>query len=104
MSRAEERDGVGPVLEADEVGDAIIAAIREANPGATILERGSYRRVLVPDRCVVRRAAIERALGRPFRLPGDLELVMPSFKGTIEITDDEVVWTWRSQRPGWPSP
>ena len=89
------RDPVGPVLEADEVGDAIIAAIREANPGATVLDRGGYRRVLVPGRCVVARAAIERALGRPFRLPADLELVMPAFQGTMQISDDEVVWSWR---------
>ncbi len=88
-------DSVGPVLEADgEVSDAIIAAIREANHGVTVLDRGGYVRVLVPDRCVVRREAIERALGRSFRLPSDLELVMPSFKGAIEITDDEVVWAW----------
>jgi len=90
------RDGVGPVLEADDIGRAIIAAIREANTGVTVLDRGGYLRVLVPGRCVVRRAAIERALGRPFRLPGDLELVMPSFQGAIRITDDEVVWSWRT--------
>jgi toluene monooxygenase system protein D len=89
-------DQVGPVLEADEVGHAIIAAIREANAEVTVLDRGGYLRVLVPGRCVVGRAAIERALGRGFRLPGDLELVMPSFKGTIQITDDEVVWSWRN--------
>jgi len=86
-------DEVGPVLEASEVGHAIVAAIREANPGATVVDRGAYLRVLVPGRCVVRRDAIARLLGRPFRLPGDLELVMPSFKGRIAIGDDEVVWS-----------
>lgn len=91
-----EHDAVGPVLEPDEVGAAIIAAIREANPGVTVLDRGGYLRVLVPGRCVVERAAIERALGRPFRLPGDLELVMPSFQGAMRMTDDEVVWSWRT--------
>jgi hypothetical protein len=91
-------DCVGPVLEADgEVSDAIVAAIREANPDVTVLDRGSYVRVLVPNRCVVRRAAIERALGRSFRLPGDLELVMPAFKGAIVISDDEVVWAWSAE-------
>jgi toluene monooxygenase system protein D len=91
-------DSVGPVLETDEVAEAIIAAIREDNADVTVVNRAGYLRVLVPGRCVVRRAAIERVLGRPFRLPGDLELVMPSFKGAIEITDDEVVWAWRSGR------
>jgi hypothetical protein len=86
-------DGVGPVLEASEVGHAIVAAIREAHPDATVIDRGSYLRVLVPGRCVVRRDAIARLLGRPFALPGDLELAMPSFKGRIAIGDDEVVWS-----------
>jgi toluene monooxygenase system protein D len=89
------RDEVGPVLEADEVGQAIVAAIREANPEVRVIDRGGYLRVLVPGRCVVARAAVERLLGRAFRLPGDLELVMPSFQGAIEITDDEVAWAWR---------
>lgn len=87
---------VGPVLEASEVGHAIVAAIREAHPEVSVLDRGGYLRVGVPGRCVVRRAAIERALGRAFRLPGDLELAMPSFQGAIEMTDDEVVWSWRT--------
>jgi toluene monooxygenase system protein D len=93
-----EVDSVGPVLEPDEVAEAIIAAIREDNADVTVLDRAGYLRVLVPGRCVVRRAAIERALGRPFRLPADLEMVMPAFKGAIEITDDEVVWMWRTGR------
>jgi hypothetical protein len=91
-------DSVGPVLEHDEVAEAIIAAIREANPDVTVMDRAGYFRVLVPGRCVVRRAVIERVLGRAFRLPADLEMVMPSFKGAIEITEDEVVWFWRSGR------
>jgi hypothetical protein len=86
-------DEVGPVLEASDVGRAIVAAIREANPGATVVDRGAYLRVLVPGRCVVHRDAIARVLGRPFALPGDLEMVMPSFKGRISIGDDEVVWS-----------
>lgn len=92
----ERRGSVGPVLEADDVGRAIVAAIREANADVAVLDRGGYLRVMVPGRCVVSRAAIEQALGRAFRLPGDLELVMPSFQGAIRITDDEVVWSWRT--------
>ena len=94
-----ETDHVGPVLEGDgQVVEAIIAAIREAHPDARVLDRGGYLRVLVPHRCVVRRAAVERALGRPFRLPGDLELVMPSFKGAIDVSQDQVIWEWQSER------
>jgi len=91
-------DTVGPVLDASTDGRAIAAAIRADNPGAVVVDRGSYLRVLVPLRCAIRRDAIERVLGKPFALPGDLEQLMPSFKGTLTITDDEVVWAW--VRPG----
>jgi hypothetical protein len=83
---------VGPVLEAGETARAVIAAIRELNEGVEVRDRGSYVRVLVRRRCRVTRRAIEHTLGRPFRLPGDLEIVMPSFKGTFTVTDDEAVW------------
>lgn len=96
---AAENDRVGPVLEGDgQVVEAIIAAIREAHPDVAVIDRGGYLRVMVPHRCVVTRAAVERALGRVFRLPGDLELVMPSFKGAIDVSDDQVVWEWQSER------
>ena len=94
------RDCVGPVLEPGEIADAVIAAIREGGGDVTVQDRGAYLRVLVPERCVARRDAIERALGRPFHLPGDLERVMPSFQGTIAIDDDRVQWSWAPREPG----
>ena len=87
-----EAEGVGPVLEAGEVAEAIVAAIREANPGVSIQNRGSYVRVTAAGRCVLERRAVERILGRPFRLPGDLEQLMPAFSGKISFTGEEVVW------------
>jgi hypothetical protein len=84
---------VGPVLESGEVAQAIVDAIRAAHPGARVLDRGSYWRVLVVAPCRVTRAAIEARLGRAFVLPGDLERVMPSFKGKLLISDDEVSWS-----------
>ncbi len=86
-------NGVGPVLDAGDLGRAVAAAIRATNPGTDVIDRGSYLRVLVPGRCVLRRDAVERELGRSFTLPGDLELLMPSFKGTMTMTADEVIWT-----------
>jgi MmoB/DmpM family len=88
-------DTVGPVLDAGDVARAVIEAIRADNPEVAVVDRGAYLRVLVPRRCVVRRDAIARALGRDFRLPGDLERVMPSFKGTLAIDDDHAEWSWR---------
>jgi len=90
----ETRDWVGPVLHRCPIADAVVAAIEEENPRARIVDRGAYLRVLTPERCRVTRAAIERRTGEPFRLPPDLELIMPSFKGFLEISDDEATWSF----------
>src|SRR5689334_19144120 len=86
------RDWVGPVLQKGGAADAVVAAIRELNPGARVLDRGAYLRVLAHRRCRVTRDAIERRTGEPFRLPSDLELVMSSFKGQFTVSEDEAVW------------
>lgn len=87
-------DAVGPVLEASEPGRAVLAAIREQNPEVVVEDRGAYLRVLVPRRCVVTRPAIERALGRPFRLPADLEPLMPAFRGLLSMSEERVEWSF----------
>lgn len=92
MDRAGRADQVGPVLECGELADAIIDAIRELNPSMELEDRASYVRVLVPTRCVLDRSAVERRIGRPFRLPLDLEQVMPSFKGRLVIDAGQAVW------------
>jgi hypothetical protein len=83
---------VGPVLGTGLVADAVIAAIQQHHAEAVILDRGAYRRVLVPGRCVVTRTAIEEHLGRPVHFPGDLEKVMPSFKGRFTVSETCAVW------------
>lgn len=90
MSRG--ASGVGPVLEASELGRAVMAAIQALNPGATVQDRGAYLRVHAAGRCVVTRTAIEAALGRPVQLPGDLELAMPSFKGRFSVDAEQATW------------
>jgi hypothetical protein len=83
---------VGPVLDRSERGAAIVAAIRELNPGAEIRDHGAYVRVLVPGTCVVQRSVIERYLGRAIELPCDLETAMPSFQGELSIDSDGARW------------
>ena len=87
---------VGPVLARGEAASAVMEAICGSNTGVEVVDRGAYLRVHRPDRCAVTRAAIEERLGRRFELPADLEAVMPSFRGVLEITQDEVVWRWRA--------
>ncbi len=88
---------VGPVLEAGPIASVLIAAIREQNGQVEVQDRGAYFRVLVPLRCVLAREAIERRLGRAFRMPGDLELVMPSFKGVFTVDEDLAIWELKGE-------
>lgn len=92
---AAHRDHVGPVLEDSAAARAVVAAIQGLNPGTIVEDQGAYLRVLTPRRCVVTRRAIEASLGRPFRLPADLEPLMPAFKGLLEMTEEEAVWSFR---------
>jgi hypothetical protein len=87
----------GPVLQAGEPGRAVLQAIIDLNPDARIIDQGAYIRVQVPDKCVLTRAAVEKITGLPFRIPGDLELVMPSFQGRLVVTSERV--EWRGGRP-----
>lgn len=89
---ADIHERVGPVLQSGTVADAIVEAIQELNQDVMLVDRGSYVRVLVPRRCVVTREAIERHLGRPFRFPGEMEVIMSAFKGVMRTTNDEGVW------------
>jgi toluene monooxygenase system protein D len=88
---------VGPVLQSGAVSDAIVAAIKDLNQDVLVVDRGAYLRVLVPHRCLVTRTAIERRLGRSFRFPGELEVVMSGFKGAILPTESDA--TWRFKEP-----
>jgi toluene monooxygenase system protein D len=99
MTRDDKRDWVGPVLHSGGASEAVIAAIRELNPATEVVDRGGYLRVLVPGRCRLTRAAVERHSGQPFRLPGDLESVMSSFKGRFTVSEEEACWELVDTRP-----
>lgn len=82
------------MLESSPGGQAVVAAIRKLNGDVTVEDRGAYLRVLVPRTCLVTRQAIELELGQPFRLPQDLEALMPAFKGLVRIEADSVEWSF----------
>lgn len=83
---------VGPVLLVGRVTDAIVAAILKQNAGVRVSHRGSYVRVAVANRCDVDTRAIEALLGEPFRMPSDLETVMPSFRGRLSLSEERASW------------
>ena len=57
-----------------------------------VRDEGAYLRVLVPRVCRLSRAGLEAAPGLAIRFPGDLEVVMSSFTGVIQLTEDSAIW------------
>jgi hypothetical protein len=92
-------DAVGPVLQAGPLCEAVIAVICERHPDAVVIDRGAYKRVLVPVRCSLARSAIEQHLGQPFYLPGDLEAIMTSFVGKFRVSEEEACWHVPGEEP-----
>jgi hypothetical protein len=70
----------------------VAAALAQLNPGVVVEHRGGYLRVSAPERCTLTRRAVEAELGASFRLPSDLERVMPSFRGRLVLGKEEVRW------------
>jgi toluene monooxygenase system protein D len=83
---------VGPVLTPGPLTDAVIAAIRALNADVSVIDRGGYLRVLVPGRCRLNSAAVKTPDAVAFRLPADLEAIMPSFRGRLSLVGDEALW------------
>lgn len=92
MSQTRSASDVGPVLEANDAGRAVVAAIQRLNAGVRVQDRGAYLRVSVPGTCVVTRRAIEDALGHSVDWPSSLELVMPAFQGLLSLDDERAEW------------
>lgn len=86
---------VGPVLIAGELSNHLIAAIKKLNAHVEVTKQGAYFRVLVPEKCRLTKQAVEEQVGYPFILPESLELLMPSFKGRLTCSSEEVVWSFK---------
>jgi toluene monooxygenase system protein D len=68
-------EAVGPIIRSGEIAEAVIDAIR----------------IHVDHNCVLRRATMEKHLGRGYELCR-LEIEMPSFAGRIRTTVNEYTW------------
>ena len=82
---------VGPVLRASSITAAVVEAAQEDNPGKEIrvVDKLAYVRIDADGELILRRATLEQALGRPFRM-SELELNLSSFAGRIETAEDQV--------------
>ncbi len=83
---------VGPVLLAGRVAEAIVTAMRRQNAGVRVSHRGAYLRVAVAARCELHAETVGALLGEPFRIPQDLERVMPSFRGRLVLSEELASW------------
>jgi nitrite reductase/ring-hydroxylating ferredoxin subunit len=84
--------GVGPVLHATPFARSVVSVIEEENADVLVRDEGAYLRVLAPRVCRLSRAGLEAATGLAIRFPGDLEVVMSSFTGVMQLTEDGAVW------------
>lgn len=82
---------VGPVLRASDITEGVIEAAQEDNPGKDIRidDKKAYVRIDTDGELWLRRATLERTLGRPFKI-AEFEVNLGSFAGRIETTDDYV--------------
>ena len=90
-------DGVGPVLHATPFARSVVWVIEEENEQVLVHDEGAYLRVLAPRLCRLSRAGLEAATGPAIRFPGDLEVVMSSFTGVLQLTEDGAVWRLASE-------
>ena len=90
-AQAYRNNRVGPVLRASPLTEAVIEAAQEDNPSKTIRvdDKVAYVRIDCDGELILRRATLERALGRPFRM-SELEVELGSFAGRIETAEDQV--------------
>ncbi|MFA5122117.1 MmoB/DmpM family protein [Zavarzinia sp.] len=96
MSKKSTADGyknnrVGPILRAGDVAQAAIQAVEDDNPGKEvhIEDRTAYIRIECEDECVLTRASMEAALGRPFQMR-ELEINLGSFSGQIDTSPERI--------------
>jgi toluene monooxygenase system protein D len=82
---------VGPIFRTGELASAAIDALEQDNPGRQfrIDDRAAYIRVETDSECVIRKSTMEALLGRSFVMQ-ELETVLGSFSGQIEMTQEYV--------------
>ena len=91
--------GVGPVLHATPFARSVVTVIEKENTHVLVQDEGAYLRVLAPRVCRLSRAGLEAATGFAIRFPGDLEVVMSSFTGVLQLTEDGAVWRLAGEPP-----
>jgi toluene monooxygenase system protein D len=95
---------VGPVLHTTPFAQAVVSVIEDENEGVLVHDEGAYLRVLASGICRLSRTGLVAATGAAIRFPGDLEVVMSSFTGILELNEDCAVWRHAGEPRADPTP
>jgi hypothetical protein len=102
MSTKVERSVVGIELMAGEECDAIVEAVLEAVPDASVVKLPGLVQLDVPDRLVLHASAVADYLGRDWDTR-DLNQVVSAYRGYFTRWDaDQVVLSWDAEDAGDP--
>ncbi|MEJ8810482.1 MmoB/DmpM family protein [Variovorax ureilyticus] len=96
MTAATEAPSRAPVfiaLQSGETARAIVEAIVEDNPEATVNDYPAMVKIDAPGRLVIRRESVEDRVGRPWSMQ-EIHLSLISLSGSIDETDDEFTLHW----------
>ena len=100
MSAKVERSVVGIEMMAGEECDAIVAAVLDDVPNASVVQVPGMVQLDVPDRLVIHSIAVESYLGRDWD-SRDLNQVVSAYRGYFTRWDqDQVVLSWDVEDQG----
>jgi len=95
-----ERSVVGIEMMAGEECDAIVAAVRENVPDASVVTMPGLVLLDVPDRMVIHASLVSEHLGRDWDTR-DLNQVVSAYRGYFTRWDtDQVVLSWDAEDQG----
>jgi hypothetical protein len=95
-----ERSVVGIEMMAGEECDAIVAAVTEHVPNASVVTMPGLVMLDVPDRMVIHASLVSEHLGRDWDTR-DLNQVVSAYRGYFTRWDhDQVVLSWDANDPG----
>lgn len=100
MNTRVERSVVGIEMMAGEECDAVVAAVREKVPDASVVTMPGMIQLDVPDRMVIHATAVTDYLGRDWDTR-DLNQIVSAYRGYWTRWDqDQVVLSWDADDPG----
>ncbi len=80
-------------LQTSESARAIVEAIVDDNPQASVSEYPAMVKIDAPGRLTIRRESVEARIGRPWDTQ-ELHLSLISLSGNIDESDDEFTLHW----------